>query len=386
VSVFNMLRMIKRQILLSSGTSRQDLTMRILHLLNHTNRLNGHVHAAVDLACAQIKLGHSVAVASGGGDFDALLAANNIETMLVSHERRPATLLKSLNSLYSLVRGWRPDVVHAHMMTSALLAWPVCKSAGIPLVTTVHNEFQKSSVLMGLGTRVIAVSEAVGCSMQKRGISKSRLNVVLNGTIGSARFEGKDRTPRRLDSPAIIFVGGLHPRKGLPDLFAAFDTVHERNPAARLYIVGDGPHRDEYIKLVSSMNCGSAVTFMGAQDDQFPFLLGADVFVLPSHADPAPLVLSEAREAGCAIVATNVDGIPELLEHGQAGILVPARDRTALSAAICTLVEDSATLQQWKEKSQSNVDHLRIERVARETLEIYAAASRQIRGNRSERA
>jgi glycosyltransferase involved in cell wall biosynthesis len=134
------------------------------------------------------------------------------------------------------------------------------------------------------------------------------------------------------------------------------------------------------------MNCGSAVTFMGAQDDPFPFLLGADVFVLPSHADPAPLVLSEAREARCAIVATNVDGIPELLEQGQAGILVPAHDPAALSAAICPLVEDSATLQQWKEKSQFNVDHLRIERVARETLEIYAAASRQIRGKRSERA
>jgi glycosyltransferase involved in cell wall biosynthesis len=61
---------------------------------------------------------------------------------------------------------------------------------------------------------------------------------------------------------------------------------------------------------------GSKVGRMAAQSD--------------SHADPAPLVLSEAREAGCAIVATNVDGIPELLEHGQAGILVPARDRTAL--------------------------------------------------------
>ena len=48
--------------------------MRILHLLNHTNRMNGHVHVAVDLSCAQIKSGHSVAVASGGGDFDALLA------------------------------------------------------------------------------------------------------------------------------------------------------------------------------------------------------------------------------------------------------------------------------------------------------------------------
>jgi glycosyltransferase involved in cell wall biosynthesis len=360
--------------------------MRILHLLNHTNRLNGHVHAAVDLACAQVKLGHSVAVVSGGGDFDALLAANNVETMLVSHERRPAVLLKSLISLYRLGRKWRPDIIHAHMVTSALLAWPVCKSSGIPLVTTVHNEFQKSSLLMGVGTRVIAVSDAVGRSMQKRGIPKSRLNVVLNGTIGSARFEGKDRTPRRLDSPAIIFVGGLHPRKGLSDLFAAFGTVHKRNPAARLYIVGNGPHRDEYTKSVSTMDCANAVTFMGAQDDPFPFLLGADVFVLPSHADPAPLVLSEAREAGCAIVATTVDGIPQLLEQGQAGILVPARDPEALSAAVCSLVEDSAALQQWKEKSQFNVDHLRIERVARETLEIYAAASCQIRGKRSARA
>jgi hypothetical protein len=129
--------------------------MRILHLLNHTNRLNGHVHAAVDLACAQVKLGHNVAVASGGGDFDALLAANNVETMLVSHERRTGVLLKLLASLNRLVRTWRPDVVHAHMMTSALLAWPVCNLARIPLVTTVHNEFQKSAVLMGLGTRVI---------------------------------------------------------------------------------------------------------------------------------------------------------------------------------------------------------------------------------------
>src|SRR5712671_879387 len=112
--------------------------MRILHLLNHTNRLNGHVHAAVDLACAQVKLGHNVAVASGGGDFDALLVANEVETMCISHERRAMILLSSLVSLKRLVRAWRPDVIHCHMMTSALLAWPMCKMAGIPLVTTVH--------------------------------------------------------------------------------------------------------------------------------------------------------------------------------------------------------------------------------------------------------
>jgi glycosyltransferase involved in cell wall biosynthesis len=354
--------------------------MRVLHLLNHTRRLNGHVHAAVDLACAQAKLGQTVAIGSGGGDFDALLAAHNVETMLVNQQRRPVTLVRGLGKLYGLARNWRADIVHAHMMTSAVLAWPVCKSLGIPLVTTVHNEFERGAVLMGLGTRVIAVSAAVGQSMQKRGISKSRIDVVLNGTIGSARFDGKDRTPRRLDSPAIIFVGGQHPRKGLPDLLAAFNMVYEKHPGIRLYVLGDGPSLQAHVNLAGSMACRSAVTFFGAQDDPFPFLLGADIFVLPSHADPAPLVLSEAREAGCAIVATNVDGIPELLEHGKAGILVPARDCTKLAEVLCSLVENVKTVQEWKAKSQFNIEYLRIERVARQTLDVYADARRQLGG------
>lgn len=354
--------------------------MRVLHLLNHTNRLNGHVHAAIDLACAQAKLGHSVAVASGGGDFDALLASRDIEAMVVRHQRRPATLFKSVAALYRQVVQWRADVVHAHMMTSAVLAWPVCKLIGIPLVTTVHNEFQKSSILMGLGTRVIAVSAAVSRSMEKRGISRRRLDTILNGTIGSVRFEGRDRTPQPLESPSIIFVGGQHPRKGLPDLFVAFDMVHREDSRARLYVVGAGPCLGAYMDLVKSLNCASAVTFLGAQEDPFPFMKGADIFALPSHADPAPLVLSEAREAGCAIVATDVDGIPELLEHGQAGILVPPRDPARLAEALRSLIADPSKLQTWKERSQTNIEHLRVERVAHETLEVYGKASRQVRG------
>ncbi|PVE21807.1 glycosyltransferase [Microvirga sp. KLBC 81] len=355
--------------------------MRILHLLNHTRRLNGHVHAAIDLACAQVSSGHSVAIASGGGDFDEFLAANGVETAIVNHQRRPATLLTSLVALYRKALEWRADVVHAHMMTSAVLAWPVSKLLRIPLITTVHNEFQRSSILMGLGTRVITVSAAVGESMQRRGVPKSRINTVLNGTIGSARFEGKDRTPRRLDSPAIIFVGGLHPRKGILDLFKAFAIVHSRYPEARLYVVGSGPHHDEYVDMANSMDCANAISFMGAQDDPFPFMLGADIFVLPSHADPAPLVLSEAREAGCAIVATDVDGIPELLEHGRAGILVPPRDPAGLAEALCSLIGDSIQLQVWKMSSQVNLDYLRIDRVANETLEVYASACREIDGS-----
>jgi len=354
--------------------------MRILQILNHTRRLNGHVHAALDLACAQTRLGHQVALASGGGDFDAFLAAHEIETVLVDHGRTPINLLLQMRSLYRFAREWRADVIHAHMVTSAFLAWPVCKLLRIPLITTVHNEFQKSAIAMGLGTRVIAVSEAVGKSMRKRGISAARLDVVLNGTIGSARFEGKDRTPRHLDSPAVIFVGGLHPRKGLPDLIEAFDRVFKRHANARLYIVGDGPCRETYMAMAKSLPCSSAITFIGPDDNPFPFLLGADIFVLPSHADPAPLVLSEAREAACAIIATDVDGIPELLGHGKAGILVPAHDPAELSEAICSLIVDPEKLRSWKERSQVGIEFLRVERVAEQTLRVYDAALHQVRG------
>ncbi len=348
--------------------------MRILHLLNHTQRLNGHVHAAVDLACAQRQLGHSVAIASGGGDFDALLARNGIETFHIDHRRRLPDLTKAFLALRQRMRQWRADIVHAHMMTSAVLAWPACKLAGIPLVTTVHNEFEKSATLMGLGTRVIAVSEAVGMSMRKRGVPAARLSVVLNGTIGSARFEGRDRSPRDLGSPSILFVGGQHPRKGLPDLFAAFGRLHADHPAARLWIVGEGPYLEVYRDMVRQMPCAQAVTFVGAQQDPYPWMLGADIFVLPSHADPAPLVLSEAREAGCAVVATAVDGVPQLLENGEAGILVPARDPEKLADALSRIVENPEALAEWRARSQKNLTYLTIDRVARETLNVYEAA------------
>lgn len=348
--------------------------MRILHILNHTRRLNGHVHAAVDLACAQAKAGHAVCVGSGGGDFDDLLRRNGVAIARVAHERRPLTLLRSAIALRGTVRGFRADVVHAHMMTSAVLSYPICKLAGVPLVTTVHNEFERSAIFMGLGTRVIAVSEAVGVSMQKRGIAASKLNVVLNGTIGSSRFDKRCGAPAALTSPSILFVGGLHSRKGLLDLFQAFDIVHRQHPQARLYIVGDGPSRASYEAMVAELHCAKSVTFVGAIDDPYPYMLAADIFVLASLADPAPLVLSEAREARCAIVGTKIDGIPQLLEHGDAGILVPVRDPVALAAALSHLLATPGQIDEWKERSQVRIEHLTIDRVARETMQVYMRA------------
>ncbi|MBZ5762957.1 glycosyltransferase family 4 protein [Rhizobium sp. VS19-DR104.2] len=350
--------------------------MRILHILNHTNRSNGHVHAAVDLACAQAKLGHNVCLASGGGDFDELLSQNSVSQTTLSHQRSPLSALRSIAALRAFVRNWQPDIVHAHMMTSAVLAWPVCKIAGVPLITTVHNEFEKSAILMGLGSRVIAVSDAVGASMIKRGISARRLRVVLNGTIGCARSGNRTHVELALQSPSVLFVGGLHPRKGLPDLLEAFQIAHRDVPNSRLYVIGGGPFEQEYRDMASRMECASAILFMGPQDDPFSWMASADIFALPSHADPAPLVLSEAREAGCAIIGANVDGIPQLIEFGAAGLLVEPRDIVGWARVLRCLFESPSLVEEWQRKSQFNIERMTIKRVAAETLDVYKSALR----------
>jgi glycosyltransferase involved in cell wall biosynthesis len=100
-------------------------------------------------------------------------------------------------------------------------------------------------------------------------------------------------------------------------------------------------------------------------------LLGSDLFVLASHAEPGALVLPEAREAGCAIVATSVDGIPEMLDNGKAGVLVPPRRPDLLADAIIKVLTDKALLADMRARARSNLDHFTVDRASKECISIY---------------
>ncbi len=343
--------------------------MRILHVLNHSFRLNGHVHAAIDLACAQADLGHSVALASEGGDFDELLQSKGVEVVALDQRRRPRQVMSASLALWRLLG--RFDVAHAHMMTSALMCFLPCKVRKVPLITTVHNEFERSATFMKVGARVIGVSQAVTASMLRRGVSATRLRTVLNGTVGSARLAGPAPEPVDLGHPALLFVGGLHPRKGLPILLAAFDEVAQQVPEALLHIVGDGPYGNEYRAIAGELRASSRIKFHGGQSNPRAFMRAADILVLPSLAEPAGLVLSEACEAGCAVVGSRVGGIPEMLDNGRAGALSPPGDAVALARILSSLLSDPAALAAAKAAASDNVGRLSIDRVVTETLNIY---------------
>jgi glycosyltransferase involved in cell wall biosynthesis len=352
--------------------------MRILHVLNHRELYNGMVTAAVDLACAQADMDHTVALCSGPGDFDNVLAEKRVQTFDLGAYAKGAKFFTALAGVHTAIRQFRPDIVHAHMVAAAILAWPICKVAGIPFVTCVQNSFSNYASLMRIGDRVITGAQVVALNMQRRGVPKARLRPILNGTLGSARQDrmlwesSQERALSGLTirKPAIVTACGLHARKGVPDLIVAFKAARAVMPDINLYIFGGGPDEDAY-KALALADGPSNIVFCGQTPVLRPFLEQADIFVLASLADPAPLVICEAREAGLAVIATDVDGIPELLAYGEAGLLVKPGAPAEITEKILMLLSDPGQLAAWKAKSQHDIARLNVGRVARETVDVY---------------
>lgn len=350
--------------------------MRILHVLNDVRELgNGIINVAIDLACLQAQAGFEVAIASAGGEYEALMKQYGVQHFHLDQRRHPIALIKAAKGFRAIVRRFNPDVVHTHMMTGVILARCLRGDAPYALISTVHNEFQRASVLMGLADRVIAVSGSVAESMQRRGIPVDKLRVVTNGTIDSPRKRSRPSPePLPLHRPAITTVAGMYHRKGIAQLIKAFVQIADADPKMHLYLVGNGPDRAEFEQQALESPYADRIHFEGFQPEPQRYLLSTDVFVLASHREPFGLVLSEAREAGCAIVASEVDGIPEVLEGGKAGLLVPPGDVSALATALSHLLGNPTQLEHWKHRAQQHLGWLSVKRVHRETLQVYRGA------------
>jgi glycosyltransferase involved in cell wall biosynthesis len=166
-----------------------------------------------------------------------------------------------------------------------------------------------------------------------------RLHVVHCG-IDPARYARPDN---RLPGAHLVFVGRLAAVKGVPVLIDALAEVADL-PGVRLTLVGDGPERAALEAQVARLGLLEIVTFAGYQDSAgvAELLKSADALVLPSFAEGLPVVLMEAMAAGLAVVTTQIAGIPELVQDGVNGRLVPPGNRPALAQALREVLTDPA--------------------------------------------
>ncbi len=344
--------------------------MRIMHLLNHCGKANGHVNVSVDLAITQRSMGYDVGYTCASGDFIPLLESAGVKVYRVEQPHRGIGKFFSANvQLNRAIRDFAPDVLHVHMAAQSVLVQPY-RLLGYKVVTTLHNEFDRSAWLMGRASRVVTVGQTGFEIMRKSRVPTRKLRQVQNGSVGSPRLPAAF-TPADLAHPAILTVCGMHPRKGVGDLLNAFALLRSTNPDAHLYLAGEGPTLQDYKAQAEKLGIAEHTHFLGFCNDPRRYLFAADIFVLASHADPGPLVIAEARHAGIAIVASDVDGIPAMLDHGNAGLLIPPKQPEILASTLRDLLDDPPKLAEYRARSKRGAERFTIERVCLDMEKIY---------------
>jgi glycosyltransferase involved in cell wall biosynthesis len=344
----------------------------VLHVLPHVHRIgNGIVDVTVDLAIAQAASGLDVVMASAGGEYEELLAAHGVTCVRLT--LRPEHLLRARR----LVRRIRPDLVHTHTLKGLVLTRLAAPRARI--LKTAHRDLGRASIAMRLADRVIAVSDGIAEALAGYGVDRRRIRVIRNGVLHSPRRQAlMDLPPAELAHPAVVYVGGLYTHKGVGVLLNSFARLvrQSRDLGARLYLVGDAPERSNFERLAATLGITERVEFVGFRRDAVTYLRAADVVVLPSLLETFGLVLAEAREVGAAIIGATTGGIPEVLEAGRAGVLVPAGDEKELADAVHMVLADGEERARLRKAAGTGLEWLTVDRMNEELLREYAGLLR----------
>jgi len=269
--------------------------------------------------------------------------------------RRPGEVRR----LGGFVRRWRPDVVNPHLFRSTAVAAPLarCHGAGA-VVETYHGRegwrrgglrgsFLPDRLVARCVDRVIAVSEAAAAFLVRgKGYPAAKVVVVPNGRDLSRFTPGRDREAARKElgvdrhTPLAGVVGRLEPQKGHAWLLQAWPDVLRHLPDARLVVIGDGALRQPLESRARAAGVAGSVLFTGFRTDVPRLLDAVDVVVLPSLYEGMPLTAIEAAAMARPVVATAVDGTPEVVRDGETGLLVPPADAPALARALAALLRD----------------------------------------------
>lgn len=272
----------------------------------------------------------------------------------VNLEARNLRDFAAFRRLEALVRDERIELVHAHLTYSAIWSALLSRRTGTPSVVSLHvaptaTKAQESGmsdkvkvdakdhlmrfVVNRWSRRIVVVSAALRDAYGKS-LDAAKVRVVHNG-IEVERFRGdrsvaRARLEREFGVPPgaklAVAVSVLRPGKGIEVLLEAMTRI----PETFLVVVGDGPLREAW----QSLSTSGRVRWAGYRTDVHELLPGCDVFVHPSLDDALPTVLLEAMAAGLPVVASRIGGIPEIVDDGVTGRLVPPRDAEALAAAI----------------------------------------------------
>jgi len=220
--------------------------------------------------------------------------------------------------------------------------------------------------------RMVAINREIVDELLEAGVPPERIVVISNG-VEVDRFDYR-RDYRLGSTVTVLFVGRLHPQKGLDVLLPAFRRVIHSRPDIgwRLWLLGDGPLRPKLRMMAEQQGIGPAVKFWGQVNNVPAYLAQADMFVLPSRAEGMSNALLEAMAHGLPCVATRISGNTDLIQHNENGLLVTPESEAALAEAIIRLADDEVLRQKVGRLARQTVEaEYSMDRIAERYVRLY---------------
>lgn len=328
--------------------------MRIAYAITRADAVGGASIHVRDLAWAMRARGNQVLVLIGGtGPVTDQLVGAGVPFLPLAHLRRSISLwsdTRAIREVASALREFQPDLVSAHTAKAGWIARAACARLGIPAIYTPHGLWVGSRAKAPLRAVARLAERAAGrwdhdvvcvCENERQLAlashiaSRERLHVIHNGV--------RDVAPELKASPAgapcrIVSVARFEEPKDHRALLVAMSRLQDLD--WELELAGDGPLEKSCRALAAALGIADRVRFLGYQRDPAHALARASLFVLSSRAEALPRSVLEAMRAGLPIVASAVGGLPEIVDNGGNGLLIPKEDATGLALAIREMIED----------------------------------------------
>ena len=336
----------------------------------------------------------------GEGSMSFVADELGVEVTPIGQLRRDISPLHdplSIAQIVRLIRTHRPHILHTHTAKAgtvgriaAVLAGParppilvhtfhghVLRGYFDPMRTAIFTELERR--LARVTTRLVAVSPEVRDDLVELGVAPAekfsviRLGIDLDQRItegrgGAAELRGLFGVPP--DAFVVGWIGRMTPIKRVPDVLAAFARLRELGIDARLCLVGDGPDRNAIERKAHELGISRQTLFLGYQRDVAPYYGFFDTLLLPSGNEGTPVVAIESLAAGTPVVATDVDGVRDVV--GDDGLLVPVGDVEAIARALERLARDPELRARMGEAGRERViPRYRVARLVDDVDRLY---------------
>ncbi len=360
---------------------------KILHVITDTGWGGAERHLLA-LTTGFVQRGHvcQVAYLVGDGYLDDTFASRGVPT--TNLRARSWVDPGALARLIRLIRRERFDLLHVHLFPGEVFATVAGLCApGAPLICSKHNDeaFLRKwhfrmlhRVISYRASRTIAISDHVRRFTMETGTAHpSRVLTIRYGYEPPAVLPTREASRATLGAPAGAFLvgaaGRLAEQKGHRHLIEAIPALVPEIPNLQVVIVGEGPMRPALERRARELGVDRHVRLPGFHPDVQSLLCGLDVFVMPSLWEGFGLVLLEAMAAGRPIVAAKVSAIPEVIEDGETGLLVPPADASALGGAILRLWHDPSLREKLGNAGRERLrERFSLDQMVDETERVYA--------------